>query len=160
MKGARKRRGSAANTSVSPMVVLIGSYREDLPGLLAFSQRLIQQGIKVMHPPPLARVLGEESGFVRLDCDRTQDQGQVQRDVFALIDRADAVILYTPSGRIGISAALEIGYSLRAHKPIFSTAMPDDNTIRALISYEPEALAKFLRTAAAHGRENEQAASA
>jgi hypothetical protein len=39
---------------------------------------------------------------------------QIQRHVFSLIDRADAVILYAPSGRVGLSAAMEVGNALRA----------------------------------------------
>lgn len=139
------RSSSAAASSRS--VVVIGSYREDLPGLLAFSQGLLRYGLHVLHPPPRVRRVGESDGFVRLTCDRSEDEGRVQRDVFALIERADAVILYIPSGRIGVSAAMEVGYSLCARKPIFATAPPEDVTIRALIGYEPSALAEFLRAA-------------
>lgn len=128
-------------------VVVIGSYREDLAGLLAFTRSLSELGIRVLHPPPQARSVGEDFGFVRLDCDRSQDKGRVQQHVFSLIDRADAVILYSPAGRIGISAAMEIGYALRANKRILSTAPPQDLTIRELIHYEPSALLNFLRIA-------------
>ena len=149
----QKRSGETALTSnLSISVVVIGSYREDLPGLLAFSQRLTQLGLQVLHPSPRARWIGESSGFVRLDCDRSEDEGQVQRSVFALIDQADAVILYIPSGRVGISAAMEVGYGLHAHKPIFATDAPEDVTIRALIEYDPAALPDFLRRRCAESR--------
>jgi hypothetical protein len=134
-------------------VVVIGSYREDLPGLLAFSQRLLQLGLQVLHPSPRARRVGESSGFVRLDCDRSEDEGQVQRAVFSLIDQADTIILYNPSGRVGISAALEVGYGLRAHKLILATAAPEDVTIRALIEYDPAALPDFLRRRCTESRD-------
>jgi nucleoside 2-deoxyribosyltransferase len=142
-RSVRKRSSRAAARSRT--VVIIGSYREDLPGLLAFSERVIDLGFQVLHPPPHARRVGESSEFVRLDCDRSTDEGQVQRAVFACINRADAVILYNPSGRVGVSAAMEIGYSLRARKPIFAVAAPADVTIRALIDYVPGALQEFLR---------------
>ena len=128
-------------------VVVIGSYREDLTGLLAFCRSLVQLGLRVLHPPPQATRTGEELGFVRLNSDLSADQGQVQRHVFTLIDGCDAVILYSPEGRVGVSAALELGYALHAHKPIYATAWPLDVTVRVLLSYEPSALANFLRAA-------------
>ncbi len=143
---SRRRKEPKEPSSLITSVVVIGSYREDLPGLLAFSQSLVRIGFKVLHPPPQAHRLGEDDGFVRLNCDRSWEQKKVQQDVFLCIEHADVVILYTPTGRLGISAAMEIGYSLRASKPIFATAPPQDLTIRALIEYEPAALANFLRT--------------
>lgn len=125
-------------------VVIIGSYREDLPGLLAFSDLVRSRGCVVLHPPPQAQRVGESSGFVRLDCDPSPDEGHVQRAVLAQIDRADAVLLYNPSGRIGISAALEVGYCLRAHKPVLALTAPVDVTIRSLIHYGPAALREIL----------------
>lgn len=151
--GGRKRAASA--TASARSVVVIGSYREDLAGLLAFSERLTQLGLLVLHPPPRARKVGESSGFVRLDCDLSVDEAKVQRHVFMLIERADAVILYNPSGRVGISAAMELGYSMRACKPIFATDSPEDITLRALIQYEDSALTEFLRKAATSGDRHE-----
>ncbi len=136
---------------MAPSVVVIGSYREDLAGLLGFAGSLSKLGFDVLHPPPEAHAVGEDLGFVRLDCDRSQDKGSVQRHVFSLIDRADAVIFYSPSGRVGISAALEIGYSLRANKRILATVPPEDPVIGALIDYDPSALLHFLRVAAGAG---------
>lgn len=138
-------------------VVVIGSYREDLAGLLAFCRSLVQRGLRVLHPPPQACRVGEDLGFVRLDSDRSRDEGQVQRHVFSLIDRCDAVILYSPEGRVGVSAALEIGYALHAHKPIYATAWPKDITVRALLSYAPSALINFLHTATAADELSEHA---
>ncbi len=132
--------------STQPSVVVIGSYREDLSGLLALSASLTQLGVTVLHPPAQARAVGEESGFVHLDCDQSPHPAQIQRHVFSLIDRADAVILYAPSGRVGLSAAMEVGYALRAHKRILSTAPPQDLTLRTLIDYRPSALRRFLKT--------------
>ncbi len=125
-------------------VVIIGSYREDLPGLLAFSDLVRRQGCVVLHPPPQVHKVGESSGFVRLSCDPSPDEGQVQRAVLALIDRADAVLLYNPSGRIGISAALEVGYCLRARKPVLALTAPVDVTLRSLIHYGPAVLREFV----------------
>lgn len=143
----RRRRTLSPSLTLAPSVVVIGSYRENLAGLLAFAKSLSDLGLRILHPPPQARSVGEDSGFVRLDCDRWQDKGRVQQYVFSLIEKSDAVILYSPSGRIGISAALEIGYALRANKQILSTTPPQDLTIRALIGYEPSALVKFIRAA-------------
>jgi hypothetical protein len=157
MKRQRAQRAAlAASVGLSPAVVVIGSYREDLPGLLAFSDSLRQLGLRVLHPPPRVRKRGESSGFVRLDCDQSDDPAQVQRNVLLLIDRADAVVLYNPSGRVGISAAMEIGYALRAHKSILATAPPADTTIRALIRYEPSTLTKFILHQPAAARDSHE----
>ena len=145
----RRKRAISPSLMLAPSVVVIGSYRENLAGLLAFTKSLSDLGLRILHPPPQARSIGEDSGFVRLDCDRWQDKGRVQQYVFSLIEESDAVILYSPSGRIGISAALEIGYAFRSNKRILSTTPPQDLTIRALIGYEPSALVKFLRAATA-----------
>lgn len=149
------RRSRAGLPLLAPSVVVIGSYREDLAGLLAFAASLAKLGLDVLHPPPEARSVGEDLGFVRLDCDRSQDKERVQRYVFSLIDKADAVIFYSPSGRIGISAALEIGYALRANKRILATAPPHDPIIHALIDYDPSALLQFLRSATGAGDSGE-----
>ena len=108
---------------MQPSVVVIGSYRVDLSGLLALSASLTQRGVTVLHPPAQARAVGEESGFVHLDCDQSPHPAQIQRHVFSLIDRADAVILYAPSGRVGISAAVEVGNALRAQTASAELAM-------------------------------------
>lgn len=156
----RTRAAKSPKTSPRPTsVVVIGSYREDLAGLLTFCRSLVQQGIRVLHPPPQACRVGEDLGFVRLDSDCSPDQGKVQRRVFSLIDRCDAVIFYSPEGRVGVSSALEIGYALHAHKPIYATAWPQDTTVRALLSYAPSALADFLRAATVADEPSEYAAA-
>lgn len=156
----RRRKQTVSPALAAPSVVVIGSYREDLAGLLQFTMRLTELGIHVLHPPPEARWVGEDLGFVRLDCDRSPDKGRVQQHVFSLINRADAVIVYSPAGRVGVSAAMEIGFALRARKQILCTAPPQDHTIRALVGYEPAALVQFLRTAAgAAGQVEEERAS-
>ncbi len=48
---------------------------------------------------------------------------QIQRHVFSLIDRADAVTLSAPSGRVGLSAAMEVGNALRAQTASGELAM-------------------------------------
>lgn len=143
MKRSAPKPASSAGQS-GTKVVIIGSYREDLTGLLAFSDLVRRQGCVVLHPPPQVHKVGESSGFVRLDCDPSRDEGHVQRAVLSQIDRADAVLLYNPSGRIGVSAAMEVGYCLRAHKPVLALTAPTDITIRSLIHYRPTALREFL----------------
>ena len=46
----RKIARSSSAAAASRSVVVIGSYREDLPGLLAFSQGLLRYGLHVLHP--------------------------------------------------------------------------------------------------------------
>lgn len=112
--------------------VVIGSYREDLAGLLDLAESLRAAGVDVLHPKAGARRTGEDEGFVRLSQDVSRDEAAVQRWVFDLIDRADATVVHNPSGRIGVSSALEIGYALRAFKRVMTTAEPTDATLRGL----------------------------
>jgi nucleoside 2-deoxyribosyltransferase len=114
--------------------VVIGSYREDLAGLLAFCETLRHRGITVLHPARRARAVGEDRGFVRLNTDASPHKAQVQRAVFALIDRADCVLVYALGGRVGVSTALEIGYAIRAGKPVLSTTSLQDETLNGLLT--------------------------
>ena len=132
-RSSRRARGVKA-----PRVVVIGSYREDLGGLLALSRRLEERGCEVLHPSHSARYVEEEQGFVRLDCDVAREPAVVQRHVFSLMAQADAVMLYIPTGRVGVSAALEIGYALALGKPVYATHPPEDATLRGLVSSPEE----------------------
>lgn len=115
-------------------IAVIGSYREDFEGLLALCRRLSDQGLEVIHPPLDARIIGEEDGFVRLSTDQAEDYGDIQSAVFALLEGAAAVVLYAPSGHVGTSAALEVGYALRAGVAVIPTSAPADATLRSLLA--------------------------
>lgn len=121
-------------------VVVIGSYKEDMAGLLRLCGRLAAAGHVVLHPPPTASVVGQQGDFVRLNCDPSDDEGAVQRRVFGLIDVADLVVAYTPGGRVGMSTAMEIGYAIAKGRPVATTAAPQDVTLRRLLPQEPHEL--------------------
>jgi MFS family permease len=117
----------------SNSVVVIGSFREDLPGLLDFCDALRQAGLEVLHPHHGAIRVRDVDGFVQLDTDTSEDPGEQQRRVFEYIDESAAVILYTPSGRVGSSSAMEVGYALRHGTPVFSSKLVNDPTLGALV---------------------------
>ncbi len=114
-------------------VVVIGSFREDLPGLLRYCDALRAAGVEVLHPPGGADAVREVDGFVQLTTDTSSEPGEQQRRVFEFIDEAAAVVLYTPSGRAGSSSAMEIGYALRTGKPVFTTTALHDATLSGLV---------------------------
>jgi hypothetical protein len=121
-------------------VVVIGSYREDFAGLLALCKRLGECGLHVLHPRPSSAVVGEEDGFVRLNTDPSPSIEATQRRVFHLIDTADFVILYSPEGRVGTSAAMEVGYALKTNRPVKTLTRLQDVTLRALVGDPDPAL--------------------
>ncbi len=130
---ARRARTPGEPGEVAPAVVVIGSFREDLPGLLRYCSELRGAGFEVLHPPDGAHPVQEVDGFVQLSTDTSMQPGEQQRRVFEFIDEAAAVVLYTPSGRAGSSSALEIGYALRTGKPVYTTTDLHDATLCELV---------------------------
>jgi len=113
-------------------IVVIGSYRQNLEGILALVGELSRRGHTLLYPGPSSRATGQTEGFVRLDQDEHENEGEQQRVVFRCIDDADMVIAFNPDRRLGSSAALEIGYSLCKGKPVYTTSIPSDITLRKL----------------------------
>jgi MFS family permease len=128
----RRARARAKDTA-RPTVVVIGSFREDLPGLLQYCDSLRNAGFHVLHPPDGATRVQDLGGFVQLNTDTSEDPGEQQNRVFECIDDAAAVILYTPSGRVGNSSAMEVGYAIRNGTPVFSSAQIEDPTLGTLV---------------------------
>lgn len=120
--------------SETKRIVIIGSYRQNLDGILALVRELTRRGHQVLYPRPGSEKSDENEGFVRLDRDEHEDEGEQQRVVFRLIDQSDLVIAFNPDRRIGTSAALEIGYCLKLGVPVVTTSIPSDITIRKLTS--------------------------
>ncbi len=112
--------------------VVIGSFQKDFDAIMQFCEELKRDGYNVLHPPPDAAVVASDGGFVRLSSDISRDEGEVQWRVFRFIDRADFLIVYDPAGRVGTSATLEIGYALRAGKPVYTVETPTDRTVSRL----------------------------
>ncbi len=118
-------------------IVVIGSYRRDFVALMQLCRRLEERGHVVVHPPSSARITGDTNGFVRLSTDPSDRVADVQEQVFRLIDQADLVVLCCPDGRVGSSAALEVGYALSSDVAVVPTEQPLDETLRALLEGVP-----------------------
>jgi nucleoside 2-deoxyribosyltransferase len=117
------------------MCVVVGSYQQDFDDIMQFSAELRRRGYNVLYPPPEAEVVATEGGFVRCNVDISEDEGEIQWYVFRLIDRADLLVVFTRDGRVGTSAAMEVGYALRAGKPVYTLAEPNDRTILRLTKH-------------------------
>lgn len=114
-------------------IVVIGSYRRDFTAILEFCRHLEKRGHVVLQPPVSSEIVGETSGFVWLSTDPADHVADVQRHVFQQIDKSDLVVLHCPDGRVGTSAALEVGYALKAGVAVVPTEYPKDETLRALL---------------------------
>ena len=114
------------------MCVVVGSYQQDFDDIMQLSAELRRSGYEVLYPPPEAEVVATEGGFVRCNVDVSENEGEIQWHVFRHIDRVDVLIVYNKDGRVGTSAAMEIGYALRAGKPVYTVAEPSDRTILQL----------------------------
>ncbi|MEL6498377.1 MAG: hypothetical protein AAFZ67_08490 [Planctomycetota bacterium] len=132
---------------VKPSVVVIGSYRKHLAGMLSFCRFLEDNNIRVAHPRSDAVFGSTDEEFVRLNTDVSADEAIVQRQVFERMEMADAVVLYNPDGYVGNSGALEIGLALRGTTPVVTTNTPSDVTIRKLTSSHGELVNSRLRRA-------------
>jgi DNA-binding CsgD family transcriptional regulator/NTP pyrophosphatase (non-canonical NTP hydrolase) len=92
---------------------------------------LTKLGITVLSPKSLTPVL-EVNGFVILEKDKGSP-GQIEWKHLLAIGRSDFLYVVNPSGFIGHSVALEIGYALSKRIPIYSMEDASDEAFRGLL---------------------------
>ncbi len=139
------RRGRLDDLPKRCDVVVIGSYKDDMDGLLGVCRQLQDAGHRVLHPPPAARVTGQDGEFVRLASDPSTDEGEVQRRVFALMERSDVIVAWLPGGKVGVSTAMEIGYALASGRPVATVGQPQDVTLQRLLPGPHDAIVEHIR---------------
>jgi NTP pyrophosphatase (non-canonical NTP hydrolase) len=112
-------------------VVLCGSFRRDLDGLRARLADLSDDYL-LLSPAGLDFV-NPDADFVRLSGELDDSVGDIESRHLRAISDADFVWLHAPQGYVGLSAALELGHARAVGVPIFSDALPEDETLASII---------------------------
>ena len=117
-----------------PRAVLCGSYTRDRAGLFRVYDELVTTGCQVLSP---RRMQFDNAAFVR----DTAEQGISSRAIedwhLSAIRQANFVMLHAPDGYIGLSAAMEIGFTTAQGCPVFSRTAPQDIALRRLVNVVP-----------------------
>jgi hypothetical protein len=78
--------------------------------------------------------------------DRLRIVRLVQQRHLQAISMSDFLWLVAPDGYVGTSAAMEIGFAVASHVPIFATTAPADVTLREFVTVVPNIKSVLLRT--------------
>jgi hypothetical protein len=113
-----------------------GSFRRAMPEVQAAVYALVDAGVQVLSPAD-PRIVDQFGEFLFVASDRQRSIRIVQDRHFDAISRSDFVWLVAPSGYVGASAAMEIGYAHRAGVPIYAETPPNDLTFRQYINLVP-----------------------
>ncbi len=114
--------------------VLSGSFHRDQKGLRRAYVELATNGCQILSPH---RLHFDKAEFVRDEAEVNLSVLDIEKHHLLAIAQADFLWLHLPSGYIGLSTALEMGYALAYNKPIFSRQTPLDETIKQFVSTVP-----------------------
>jgi NTP pyrophosphatase (non-canonical NTP hydrolase) len=116
-------------------VTVSGSFRRHWAEVTDAIKSFQTLGAQVLSPRSLeqARI---EDGFIYLKGEQGQPQ-DIERNHLDAISRSDALYVVSPDGYLGPSAALEIGYALALHVPVWSSTALGDNPHRFLVPVAP-----------------------
>ena len=110
-------------------IVVSGSFRKHLLGIQETIRRFESLDIKVLSPKH-ARPLNPDDAFVFLETDDVHDPGELERRHLEAIRSADALYIFNPDGYIGLSVAMELGWTLALGKRVFASAVVTDVTLK------------------------------
>ncbi len=116
-----------------PRAVLCGSFRRDLDGLREAYYELVTNGCQVLSPRRIEFGEAGEDGFALDPEEQGLDPHQIEEFHLLAIKQADLVWLHTDNGRVGISAAMEVGYAAALNKPVFSIVRPEEIALQGLV---------------------------
>jgi hypothetical protein len=127
-------------------IVISGSFRKHLSGIQEKIKEFEDLGIKVLSPD-ISRAINPEEEFVILESDTTTDPKRLEERHLDAIEEASALYLFNPSGYLGNSAQLEMGYALGLRKPIYSFEEMTDVSLRLFCTVaSPEKINRVLRS--------------
>jgi NTP pyrophosphatase (non-canonical NTP hydrolase) len=107
-------------------------------------EELIRLGAEVLFPQS-AIADSDVEGFVILSSDCSRDPHQLQLKNLRLLETCDFLYVYNPDGRMGLSAAMEIGYALHCGIEVISLAPAEDVTLRQFVQPVTD-LKQFIET--------------
>lgn len=114
-------------------VAVSGSFRRHLPAIEQAVETLRDLGVVVLSPAD-PRVAGSFGDFLFVRSDIRRSIKGVQNRHLEAIGRSDFLWLVCPDGYVGQSAAMEIGFAVAAHVPVYSDGVPTDWTLRQYVT--------------------------
>lgn len=117
-----------------PRVVLCGSYTRDREGLFRAYDELVVTGCQVLSP---RRMQFDDVAFVRDTAEQGISPQVIETWHLSAIRQADFVMIYAPDGYVGLSAAMEIGFTTAQKCPVFSRTAPQDIALSGLVKVVP-----------------------
>lgn len=118
-----------------PTCTVSGSFRRHLGPITSKIAELQRAGFTVLSPRTTESV-GEIDGFVILQGD-SGDPRQIEEGHLSAIRRSDCLYIVNPTGYIGPSATMEIGYAIALGIPVFAQGAPIESILSMFIRTEP-----------------------
>ncbi len=113
-------------------VVISGSFRKDNEGLKRAYEELLDLGCHILSPANV-RVATETDGFVFMEGEERQLPEDIEIRHLNAIQEAQFVWLHAPSGYVGTSAALEVGFAHAVGIPVYSSTQVSDPVLGSFV---------------------------
>ena len=94
-------------------VVISGSFRKHLHGILKLKKELEERGIEVIKPDRIKKINNiDNPDFVKFEGEENIHPWILEREYFNAIVKCDAHIIYNKDSYLGMSAMIELGASM------------------------------------------------
>ena len=94
-------------------VVISGSFRKHLEGILQLKKELENNGIQVIKPDKIKTIENRDNKeFVKFEGEKEKSQWELEASYLKAIEECDAHIIYNQDSYMGMSATMELGYRL------------------------------------------------
>src|SRR5688572_19747006 len=110
-----------------PSIAISGSFRKHFEEIQVVRSKLEELGVCVLSPQR-ATIRDEQSGFVLLTSDKTDDPQTLESQHLEFIREANALYVVNPGGYLGHSVALEIGWAAALDKRVVAQFTFADQT--------------------------------
>ena len=98
---------------ISMKVVISGSFRKHLQGILKLKKELEERGIEVIKPNRVKTIKNiDDPDFVKFEGEENVHPYMLEREYFNAIEECDAHIIYNQDSYLGQSATYELGASM------------------------------------------------
>jgi NTP pyrophosphatase (non-canonical NTP hydrolase) len=118
-----------------------GSFNKHLDKIQDKIREFQGEGIEVLSPKP-SWPFSSEGGFVMLETDKGTP-GEIEFEHLEALARSDFLYVVNPSGYVGKSVALEIGYAMSRGIPVYSLEKPEDYVLSFFV--KPEKSVKSIK---------------
>jgi nucleoside 2-deoxyribosyltransferase len=144
-KGLWLPRGPMGTVKTARRATVSGSFRRAMRQVQEAVYALTDMGVTVLSPAD-PRVVDKLDSFLFVASDKLRSVRLVQQRHLMAIGESDFLWLVAPDGYVGTSAAMEIGYAVARHIPVFCTNVPADLTLREFVTVVPAMQQALART--------------